>query len=269
MSLTSTQPAWILEVENSYHQNPLATTLIPNLLINPTDNQEFSLQGGILRRNGLIYVGISSTLRERLVEEAHSSTTGGHSGIKGTLKRLQLYFYWVTMRKDVIAKNSSEVRDFTNDKSRLQSVLKEALLQAQAQMKFYASRRRSKRVFEVGKWVYLRLQPYRQSTMALLRNLKLAPRNGVKNRDIRPPYRSLLRTAHELCDYNIREYTKRHTTDGFRQNQKLSDPDSIWSAYAEGKNQLALAKRQSVVYSLYAPKVKSVMELDDAAITTN
>ncbi|KAK3225506.1 hypothetical protein Dsin_005368 [Dipteronia sinensis] len=82
-------------------------------------------------------------------------------------------------------------------------------------------------------------------------------------------YRSLLRTARDLCDYNIREYTKRRTTDGFRQNQKLTDPDSILLAYEEGKNQLALAKRQSVVYSLYVPKVKSVMELDDAAITTN
>ncbi|KAK2638960.1 hypothetical protein Ddye_026755 [Dipteronia dyeriana] len=83
-------------------------------------------------------------------------------------------------------------------------------------------------------------------------------------------YRSLLRTAHDFCDYNIREYTKRRTTDGFRQNQNLTNLDSIFSAYQEGKNQLALAKRQSVVYSLYAPKVKSVMELDAAnAITTN
>ncbi|KAK3198867.1 hypothetical protein Dsin_022282 [Dipteronia sinensis] len=83
-------------------------------------------------------------------------------------------------------------------------------------------------------------------------------------------YRSLLRTARDFCDYNIREYTKRRTTDGFHQNQNLTDPDSIFSAYQEGKSQLALAKRQSVVYSLYAPKVKSVMELDAAnAITTN
>ncbi|KAL5766546.1 hypothetical protein ACOSP7_017163 [Xanthoceras sorbifolium] len=81
-------------------------------------------------------------------------------------------------------------------------------------------------------------------------------------------YRSLLRTAREFCDYNVREYAKRRTSDGFRQNRNLTDPDLIASVYREGKNQLAVAKRQALVYSLYAPKVKSIMELD-AAITTN
>ncbi|KAL5766539.1 hypothetical protein ACOSP7_017156 [Xanthoceras sorbifolium] len=81
-------------------------------------------------------------------------------------------------------------------------------------------------------------------------------------------YRSLLLTARECCDYNVREYAKRRTYDGFRQNRNLTDPDSIASVYREGKNQLAMAKRQAMVYSLYAPKVKSIMELD-AVITTN
>lgn len=72
--------------------------------------------------------------------------------------------------------------------------------------------------------------------------------------------RSLLRTARHFCDYNIREYTKRRALDGFRHNRNLSDPPSISSAYADGKAQLEVAKRQSAVYSLYAPKVKSIME---------
>ncbi|KAJ4717892.1 LYR motif-containing protein [Melia azedarach] len=79
-------------------------------------------------------------------------------------------------------------------------------------------------------------------------------------------YRSLIRAAREFCDYNIREYTMRRTVDGFRKNQKLTDSNSISSAYLEGKNQLAVAKRQAVVYSLYAPKVKSVIELEKLII---
>lgn len=82
-------------------------------------------------------------------------------------------------------------------------------------------------------------------------------------------YRALLRAAREFRDYNIREYTKRRTIDGFRENQNLTDPESISSAYAEGKNQLAIAKRQAVVYSLYAPKVKSIMELENPADLIN
>ncbi|KAL5723059.1 hypothetical protein ACHQM5_006503 [Ranunculus cassubicifolius] len=72
--------------------------------------------------------------------------------------------------------------------------------------------------------------------------------------------RSLLRTSRQFTDYNIREYAKRRTIDGFRANQTLSDATSISNAFVEGKSQLQVAKRQAVVYSLYAPKVKNIME---------
>ncbi|KAJ7956441.1 LYR motif-containing protein [Quillaja saponaria] len=74
-------------------------------------------------------------------------------------------------------------------------------------------------------------------------------------------FRSLLRSARQFCDYNIKEYTKRRAIDAFRQNQSLSDPASVASLYSEGKTQLDVAKRQSIVYSLYAPNIKSVMEI--------
>ncbi|XP_060205001.1 uncharacterized protein LOC132632890 [Lycium barbarum] len=72
-------------------------------------------------------------------------------------------------------------------------------------------------------------------------------------------FRSFLRTARQFPDYNIREYTKRRTIDGFRHNKDLTDPSA---AFSDGRAQLEIAKRQAVVYSLYAPKVKSVMELN-------
>ncbi|GMI86211.1 hypothetical protein HRI_002290400 [Hibiscus trionum] len=43
-------------------------------------------------------------------------------------------------------------------------------------MKFYADKQRSERQFQVGDEVYLKLQPYRQSSIALRSNLKLAAR---------------------------------------------------------------------------------------------
>ncbi|XXG72344.1 hypothetical protein AAC387_Pa07g1468 [Persea americana] len=74
-------------------------------------------------------------------------------------------------------------------------------------------------------------------------------------------FRSLLRTAGIFSDYNIREYAKRRTINGFHQNRRLSDPSSIASAFYDGKSQLEVAKKQAIVYSLYAPKSKSVMEI--------
>ncbi|CAJ1831644.1 unnamed protein product [Sphenostylis stenocarpa] len=77
-------------------------------------------------------------------------------------------------------------------------------------------------------------------------------------------FRSLLRVARDFPDYNIREYTKRRTIDAFRHNAALSEASSISSAYSHGMSHLAVVKRQAVVYSLYAPSLRSVMELQQA-----
>lgn len=54
------------------------------------------------------------------------------------------------------------------------AVLKENLLRAQNRMKQYADKKRSDREFSIGDWVYLKLQPYRQITAAVRRNVKLS-----------------------------------------------------------------------------------------------
>jgi len=63
-------------------------------------------------------------------------------------------------------------------KSREQIIhlLKENLTKSQSRMKTYADKLITKRSFEVGEWVYLRLQPYCQKSVAMRWNLKLAPR---------------------------------------------------------------------------------------------
>ncbi|XAR50000.1 hypothetical protein NMG60_11004199 [Bertholletia excelsa] len=75
-------------------------------------------------------------------------------------------------------------------------------------------------------------------------------------------FRSLLRTARKFPDYNIREYTKRRAGDAFRHNRDLSDRSAIAAAFSDGKSQLEVADRQTVVYSLYTPKVKNIIEIN-------
>lgn len=68
------------------------------------------------------------------------------------------------------------VDNWARERASILRMLKENLHQAQHRMKHYADKQRTEREFTVGDWVYLRLQPYRQTSLALQRNMKLAPR---------------------------------------------------------------------------------------------
>ncbi|KAH7288866.1 hypothetical protein KP509_31G047400 [Ceratopteris richardii] len=78
--------------------------------------------------------------------------------------------------------------------------------------------------------------------------------------EVKALFRAFLREARKFPDYNIREYVKRRSRQGFHQNQNIV-PELATAAFAEGRELLEVAKRQAVVYSLYAPKVKNIMEL--------
>ncbi|GMJ12468.1 hypothetical protein HRI_004916000 [Hibiscus trionum] len=68
------------------------------------------------------------------------------------------------------------VQELLQDREHTSKLLQEQLLKAQERMKFYADRNRTEREFQIGDWVYLKLQPYMQTSVALRRNLKLAAR---------------------------------------------------------------------------------------------
>lgn len=74
------------------------------------------------------------------------------------------------------ATNVDTVDQWGKDRQATLRILKEHLSQAQNRMKQLADKHRTERVFQVGDWVYLRLQPYKQATVQFRANNKLSPR---------------------------------------------------------------------------------------------
>jgi hypothetical protein len=78
-------------------------------------------------------------------------------------------------------------------------------------------------------------------------------------------FRSLLRQAGRLEDYNFRDYAKRRVTLGFQEGRSSSGEEAV-REYKDGVKNLEMLKRQVLISHLY-PSKRSVMELDVKAPT--
>lgn len=69
--------------------------------------------------------------------------------------------------------STASVEDWFNNREHILRQCKVNFEVAQVRMKQYADKNRTDREFVVGDWVYLKLQPYRQTSIALRKKLKL------------------------------------------------------------------------------------------------
>lgn len=103
MTTTSTsRPVWLQEVLNSYEVDLDAQTLLQKLAISAADTSEYSLEKGVIKHQGRIWIGANQALRTKLISAFHASAVGGHSGIQATYQRVRKLFVWTGLKQDII-----------------------------------------------------------------------------------------------------------------------------------------------------------------------
>lgn len=100
-AVSSPQPLWLQEVSNSNVTDPQAQNLLTQLTIRSPNDQGYSLDNGLIRFHGKVWVGQNSALQTKIVAALHSSAIGGHSGAHATYQRIKSLFYWKGMKQPV------------------------------------------------------------------------------------------------------------------------------------------------------------------------
>jgi hypothetical protein len=75
--------------------------LVAKLSIDPSVVPGFSLQHGVLRKQGRIWIGHNPSLHQKLIQACHSSALGGHSGVPATYIRMKHMFAWKGLKSAV------------------------------------------------------------------------------------------------------------------------------------------------------------------------
>ncbi|KAF7126763.1 hypothetical protein RHSIM_Rhsim11G0085700 [Rhododendron simsii] len=165
------------DIPEAWQTDLVLTQLIDDLLSDSTSHEGYSWSHGILTDKGRLvvkgprprYIGC----RRVVVQYADHSAT--------KINPYQMVYGQAPPHIHNIPGSSSiaVVDQWGYDKEATLRLLKEHLSPAQNRMKQMADEHRSEREFQIGDWVYLRLQPNKQSTVQYRANMKLSPRfNG-------------------------------------------------------------------------------------------
>lgn len=101
-AISTVSPLWVQKVVQSYNHDPVVTKILASKAVDAGAYGDFSISDGILRYRERVVVGSDPNLRASILQEVHSSSFGGHSGIQGTYMRLKNTFYWPGMKTAVI-----------------------------------------------------------------------------------------------------------------------------------------------------------------------
>lgn len=100
-AISQCHPSWLEAVGVSYREDEEACRKMAQLTVDPASDQDFTLQDGILRYKGRIWIGAEKNILQSMIRALRDSAVGGHSGFHATYNRIKRLFFWKGM-KDMI-----------------------------------------------------------------------------------------------------------------------------------------------------------------------
>jgi len=100
-AISETTPVWMDRLVAGYQDDPQATQLLQQLVLSNGTSKDYSLQNGVIRYKGRIWVGNNKVAQQHIMQAMHSSGIGGHFGIHVTYSRIKQLFAWPKMKQDI------------------------------------------------------------------------------------------------------------------------------------------------------------------------
>lgn len=94
-------PSWVEDLKASYLSNLDSQELLLKLQQGQPTLKGFSLQQGLILRNGRIWIDKNSPFQLQLLEFIHTNPTAGHFRYHKIVQRAKADFYWKGMSKDI------------------------------------------------------------------------------------------------------------------------------------------------------------------------
>lgn len=101
MAVSECVPTWIQKLKEGYEEDEQAKQLLMELSVSPESNSQFTLQQGVLRYKGRVWVGNNTVAQQHILVALHDSGLGGHSGVSATYSRVKQLFAWPAMKHSV------------------------------------------------------------------------------------------------------------------------------------------------------------------------
>lgn len=100
-AVSSCEPTWTTSIAQGYASDSASQDIIAKLVVAKDSVPHFSLQDGLLKFKGRVWIGNNQPLQLQIMSALHCAPVGGHSGFPVTYRRIKQLFAWKNMKTTV------------------------------------------------------------------------------------------------------------------------------------------------------------------------